>query len=472
MKKKKIIPITLINLFFILAVMTIIAIFYQDIIEELTQKDIRNVTLLTEANIYKDLQNELIEPVNTSMTMAQNTLLEDFMNEDGEQTELKLSAYLTAIQELTGYESVFVVPHQTLNYYHPGGTQAKVDLSSDSSYWYKASMKSNKPYSLSVNTEQLDDYALTVYVNVNMYDDQGQFIGLTGVGKRLTHFQDILSKYVENQGVEAYLIDQEGLIQIHEKSDLVQNINVYDYENISREDLLLDQSEEPTEIQIDDSYITIHHMPLLDWYLVVKKSTSELRTVFDTYNYKIFIILIVAAIFIMTATSLTISRYKRQITKLSNTDALTSLPNRAIFDSTLKQAVKNMNKTCFTLALFDLDNLKQINDEMGHDRGDYALEAVGKLATDLVGHRGLVSRVGGDEFGIVMTLNVSEAEKLMIELLDRVHNDPQLNKYNITISIGLTEAAVGDNESLIYKRADKALYVSKNGGKNKYQIIR
>lgn len=157
MKNRQVMPI---NLVVIIGIMAAVAILSQNVISELTLEDIQNVTRLTKTNIHAEISQELIEPVNTSIIMAQNTLVYNFMNQDGPDTEEKIVKYLSAVQNITGYESVFWVPHGTLSYYHPGGNDAKVNLESDEALWYKNRIDADDVYSISVNTEQLDDWAL------------------------------------------------------------------------------------------------------------------------------------------------------------------------------------------------------------------------------------------------------------------------------------------------------------------------
>lgn len=319
-------------------IMAVVALLTQNIIHELTLKDIQNVTRLTMTNIYAEISRELIEPVTTSKIMAQNTILHSIMEGDDAITEENIAAYLTSIQDHTSYESVFLVPHSSLNYYHPGGTDAKVDLSSDSSLWYRNQMASTEDYSVAINSEQLDNWALTAYVNVSIRDQDGQFLGVTGVGKRILHVQDILSRYMINQSVEAYLIDKSGLIQIHHNEMMIKNMTVFELENIPNDILPIGRMDAVAiEREIGDEFLIIQGIPMLDMYLVVRKSTSNLTPALNEYSIKIYVALAISVLTMMIATSITISRYRKQLIRLSNKDQLTSIPNRTIFENTLEK---------------------------------------------------------------------------------------------------------------------------------------
>lgn len=471
MKKKQVLPINFINLAVVITVTVFVMILTQNVIKELTIRDIQNVTRLTQTNIYADLKQELMEPVNTSIIMAQNTLLLDFMDQETPETEAKIAEYLTAVQKATGYESAFIIPHSTLNYYHPGGTDAKVDLSSEESYWYTERIHAKDAYALVVNTEQLDDYALTVYVDANIQDEKGKFLGIAGVGKRITHLQDLLTNYLDRQGVEAYLTDSEGLVLVHQDNTYIKKSSFYDLEGLSPKELDIKKSQtEPVEQLVSNRFYIVQYIPMLDWYLVVKKSSSALTGVLNEYSLKVTAALVMGALVILLVTNSVISRYKKQIMQLSNIDHLTDVPNRNIFEIVLQDAVKNMDNQVFCLALFDLDNLKAINDGHGHDRGDDILQRIALIAKESFMHPHCVSRVGGDEFAVIIYKPLKEAQLILEEFRSQIENQVDLGCIQATVSIGMTKCEVGDSKEVIFKRADQALYKSKNAGKNKIHV--
>lgn len=471
MKRKRVIPINTINITVIIIVMIFVAMLTQNIIKELTIKDIQNVTRLTQTNIFNEIKQEMDDPIISSLIMAQNTLLHDFMNEDTIQTEEKMSEYLSAIQKKTGYESVFVVPDSTLNYYHPGGTDEKVDLESEHAYWYTNRINAKDDYGFVVNTENLDDWALTIYVDANINDKNGNFVGITGVGKRINHIQNILTRYKDNQGVKAYIVDSEGSIKIHEDNKYIKNTTLYEFENLSPKLIEIKENEGvPIEYMIDNSLFIIQYIPKLEWYLVVKKNTSELTGILNHYRFQIIIAIIFAASVIFVVTNYTISKYKKQIINLSNIDYLTDISNRTIFEEKLQIAVKNIEYQDFCLAIFDVDNLKKINDSLGHDKGDQTLKLIAELAKSKFNSTNLISRIGGDEFAVIIYKPLKEAKVFVNKFHKAINSNIKLQQLGATVSIGLTEALKLDSRNKVYKRADKALYKSKNEGKNRIKI--
>jgi diguanylate cyclase (GGDEF)-like protein len=452
--------------------MMFVALLTQSVIEELTIRDIQNVTRLTHVNIFTEIEHEMLEPINASLIMAQNTFLLDIMDEDTLETETRIAEYLTSIQKATGYESVFTIPDSTLNYYHPGGTDEKVDLESEHAYWYTNRIDATDAYGFVVNTENLDDWALTIYVDANIKDRNGNFTGITGVGKRITHLQSILTSYLKDQGVEAYIVDGEGMIKVHENSDYIKNMSFYELESIPPEAINVERGvNQPFETRIDDQFFIVQQIPKLDWYLVVKKSASELTGALNHYSLKVIGALAFGAMVILLVTNMTIAKYKKQIVSLSNIDHLTQVSNRTVFEMDLIEAIRLIGNQHFSLAIFDLDNLKTINDRMGHDKGDYTLKLIAKLAKETFNEPDSIYRVGGDEFAIMIYRPLEEAKLFVENFKERVNNNIHMQGVGSTVSIGLTQSIPFDTETTVYKRADEALYMSKNDGKDKITAL-
>jgi len=163
--------------------------------------------------------------------------------------------------------------------------------------------------------------------------------------------------------------------------------------------------------------------------------------------------------------------------KSAYSDPLTGLSNRAAMEKLLPREIELANRHAHSMALLvmDLDGFKQINDRCGHDSGDQVLRDVGQVLKAAVRNTDLLYRYGGDEFvgGLAQTdingaLEVSERIRRGVETLSVSDTEQQRN---IEMSIGITMLRPDDSFSNAFKRADKALYQAKQGGKNRIIII-
>lgn len=163
-----------------------------------------------------------------------------------------------------------------------------------------------------------------------------------------------------------------------------------------------------------------------------------------------------------------------QTKHLSLTDELTGLSNRRYYESSYEKEflrAKRYNSK-LTLAIFDIDYFKKINDTYGHQCGDYILKQVSYAALQTFRKTDSVFRIGGEEFAVILSesdINQAiiplERFRKTIETLDLKYNNENIK---ITVSIGACQLSdsILRKEDLILK-ADTALYEAKNSGRNK-----
>lgn len=155
-------------------------------------------------------------------------------------------------------------------------------------------------------------------------------------------------------------------------------------------------------------------------------------------------------------------------------DSLTKIYNRNYFYSYLNKEIfktlKHNNK--MALILFDIDHFKKVNDNYGHDIGDYVLREISDIIRRNIRKSDVFARVGGEEFAIIVpqagvddAFNRAEKLRKIIEL----HNFNRVG--NLTISLGVTEIAQEDTIDTLFKRADIAMYNAKNNGRNRVETV-
>lgn len=156
----------------------------------------------------------------------------------------------------------------------------------------------------------------------------------------------------------------------------------------------------------------------------------------------------------------------------ARTDSLTALSNRRAFDDELnrRHAEWVRNETPFALLILDVDHFKSFNDTHGHQAGDEVLRHVGRAITECAREMDLPCRYGGEEFAIIMPATEAEsggvlAERVrsQIESMNVAFEGKQLR---VTTSLGLAGVMAGDEATDLVKRADEALYASKDAGRN------
>lgn len=152
-------------------------------------------------------------------------------------------------------------------------------------------------------------------------------------------------------------------------------------------------------------------------------------------------------------------------------DGLTGLLNRRAFDQQLENWMKE--KESFSLIMLDIDRFKRVNDDFGHLVGDDVLRFLAANLIELSRQEDLCYRYGGEEFAILLyRKDEQDAFMLAERIREKIANTPSPTGEPITISLGITSVQNGDTIPQIIKRADKALYQSKNNGRNVTTIFK
>ncbi|MDD4184295.1 MAG: sensor domain-containing diguanylate cyclase [Candidatus Izemoplasmatales bacterium] len=156
------------------------------------------------------------------------------------------------------------------------------------------------------------------------------------------------------------------------------------------------------------------------------------------------------------------------LAKMAITDSLTSLNNhRSIYDNLNKLLSSKKDTESLSVAIFDLDDFKKINDTRGHLYGDTVLREVASVIKESLREGDIAGRYGGEEFLIIFPdTSIDEAHRIA----DKIRSEVQL-KFNgesigLTISGGVAEAN-GESANQLIDNADRNLYRSKHSGKNK-----
>ena len=146
------------------------------------------------------------------------------------------------------------------------------------------------------------------------------------------------------------------------------------------------------------------------------------------------------------------------------TDPLTGVANRRALDDTLNSQFALMMRydSSFTLAMFDIDHFKDINDTHGHLQGDKILQEVARILDESARETDTVARYGGEEFVVVMPQTDLDGAAIFA---DRVRTRIA-NSLPVTISGGVAAGIRGENAEMLLDRADKALYEAKEVGRN------
>lgn len=194
-----------------------------------------------------------------------------------------------------------------------------------------------------------------------------------------------------------------------------------------------------------------------------KKKISALLSSTKIYFYKKAAILI--GLF-----DITVQKKAEEVLKnLAITDELTGLYNRHFLEKRTNEEIEHSNchKEPLSIIILDLDNFKSINDTWGHPIGDEVLKQTAEIAKNTIRKSDILFRLGGEEFLALMPkTTVNEALVVAERIRENLEKNVNSNIGKFTASFGVAEKNKFESFSNLYKRADKALYRAKAGGRN------
>jgi diguanylate cyclase (GGDEF)-like protein len=172
-----------------------------------------------------------------------------------------------------------------------------------------------------------------------------------------------------------------------------------------------------------------------------------------------------------------VKRVQLSFRTLAETDALTGISNRHHFTKLVEAALAHCARSDAELGfvMFDLDNFKAINDRYGHAAGDWVLRTVATTCRALCRKDDHLSRIGGEEFAILLLdCELDAAEKMARSCCERIaaiDTSPSGHVFTISASFGVTSAGLAGNDfSRLLAQADQAMYRAKNEGRNRVVV--
>ncbi len=238
---------------------------------------------------------------------------------------------------------------------------------------------------------------------------------------------------------------------------------------------------------IDEQYLATVNTCGDDWYVICSVPTSMILQEMHTLRMFIILAAVIAALLaaaVGAVFSLRLTRpvesYVAGLDTQAHTDQLTGIYNKRSFEEyTESRLTSALSIEQHALILLDVDNFKGVNDTLGHAYGDQVLAKIGSILRAEFSTEDYLGRVGGDEFCVFMNSVPADQDyrayvSAKCEALCRAFRSNYTGddgKYKISASIGVAiRTAHAESFQTLYQTADKALYASKERGKDTYTI--
>lgn len=477
--KKRLITILTIMLLFTFTFTSLIS--YNVTKESITANTKTKTLPLISDNIFSEIQQELISPINNSSLMANDEFLIDWVV-SGEKDPDEIVRYLKRIIEKYGYFSSFFVSEQTKNYYYYDGILKQISPQDDHDVWYYKFRDSNKEYALDVDTDEATQGTITIFINHRLEDSQGNFLGVTGIGLEMVSISDTLASYYDRYDHMVYMIDSDGLIQVHANQDLVEKVNIRNLDGINSQAENILSNKNGTNIYEfkngkRDIVISSRYFPDFDWFLIVEQDETNALSSARNYLAINIAIGVLVTLLVILLVIFTVNLFHNRLEELAINDDLTGLFNRRKFAEIYQREkdVAHRYRLDLGLMFLDIDGFKSINDSYGHQVGDNYLRKFATVLQEYVREIDTIARWGGEEFVILLHRTSSAEASVVAERLRAAIEETQLETskglISRTVSIGIATGTAGTQtlEEMLGK-ADQAMLQAKQAGRNQIRI--
>ncbi|MGI6200740.1 MAG: sensor domain-containing diguanylate cyclase [Christensenellales bacterium] len=349
------------------------------------RKDVENVTALTSEGIYHQIDAVFIKPVNISLTMANDSLLKQFLADEPSRLDddafvADMREYLDAYREKYGYDSVFLASAQSRRYYHFNGLDRVLQADDPENVWFDQFLQSQEEYALNIDNDEVQAASneITVFINCRIRDSAGETMGVVGVGFRVSHLQELFRSYEEKFGVSVCLIDRQGTLQIstdrtgYEAADLFADCS---YPEL-REDILANRGGSQAYWHGSakgSGYLISAYVENLGWHLIVENDTAALdRALTRQLVGEVLIVVLIIAAVLVIITSV-IRKYNRRIIELT---VAHEQARRDMFQKATEQLYENIHEFDITHDRAASEATEQYLANMGADSYSRAVQQI------------------------------------------------------------------------------------------------
>ncbi len=324
---------------------------------------VENISTLTAEDCYYQIESIFTQPMYVSLTMANDLLLQELLAKEGER--LNDSDFVRSIQDYLkgyriryGYDSVFLVSAQTGRYYHFEGIDRVLTPENQENAWYYDFLAGDQECRLNIDNDEAAGDTITAFVNCRITDKSGQVLGVIGVGMDVNSLQSLMEQYTQRYSLEAYLIDQNGTIQVSNSQTGFEQVNIFGFCEYDEQIMtLLENGAVKEYFWCDTSagrtYVDVRYLPSLSWYLIVEKDTSEQTRQFQYQLLEIIIVIVYVIAAIVLAITFIIRKYNTRVIKMTRE---MEQERRTLFQAVTEQLYENIYE-------LDITNNKAANDE-------------------------------------------------------------------------------------------------------------
>ena len=317
--------------------------------------------------------------------------------------------------------------------------------------------------------------------------EEQKVLGILQFQVKLDTFSNWIKKVDIGPGSIIYIVDQHGHLVYHPR--YMNERTVTDFSSVVVVAKLLKglggSEENYNTIEKEERLAAYESIPSYGWGVVI---TQPIGIAFIEKNKRlkntliihfIFVFLVVSIALIILYSMITYRKAEETVQHMAYHDFLTGLPNRKLFsdrfDIALAQAQRNQKKV--GIAMLDLDHFKNVNDTLGHHKGDLLLKTTAERLHAVLRKGDTIARFGGDEFVLILPdlETIEDVIQVAQKIVDSFCKPFLIDTHQLVVTTSIGIAVYpndGTDDDILLRNADIAMYQAKQAGRARYELYK
>ena len=418
-----------------------------------------------------EISNAVIDVFSEAVAVSQsmnNTFIRELLKNENnlsvdQQSDI-LRKYLSDIVYKFGYSTAFLADDKTMAYYSEHGYSKTVDINNPDDDWYLPFKESGNQYELNVDNDQANNNRLTIYINMRILDNTGNYLGACGVGVPMKQIMSLLQTLEAQSDISIKLVSPDGVVRVARSGQLVFQRTEEELRSMLKKyDYAQQYYYEPKK---EDGYTIIKYIPECDWFAVIDYEGGK-SAVRSTMLFKNLMACLVILLFVLVVVNFVLNLFTKHTEHFAEEaleDSLTGLKNRRSYALELEKLNRHTNLNDISVASMDVNGLKVTNDSFGHTAGDDLLKGAAAAMKAYFGKHGWkIFRTGGDEFIAITTKQVPDKNSIVADFKMQLKQFHHEVIKEISVSIGVAKASENEITCVedLTKIADQKMYADK-----------
>ncbi|MBO4368981.1 MAG: GGDEF domain-containing protein [Desulfovibrio sp.] len=471
-RRKHIIQLVVLAVFISFLTTTVISVHSLD---SLIRHNAQSLTNLLSSSIYDAVRNSVLKPSMVARLISGDSFLVNLLRVEQSYSEdyiaFRLQTYLTGIRKSIDFDSAFLVPTDGHHLFGLNAEVRQLDPDNAQDAGYHTFISSGRTYLPVVQADPFCVDRKMFYIFSRIADEEGKVVGMCGVGIPLEKIQGVLDSFERKYNVRIHLIDWDEKSMLSTETSLSGIETVKDLPNAYQKERNFSYAENK-----HGGYVITRYLNIIGWFLVIRGEETEGNDAFTHLIVGNIVAIVVIFVLLFLAMHFLMRTERTHLENKAFTDELTGIVNRAGFAESLESKLQQDGEEG-SLFLLDLDHFKEVNDNLGHPAGDALLKQTALNLKGQVRGSDLLARLGGDEFIVYFSgmcqyeIVAAKAEQIRKALIQR-YVLPNGTTLTVSASIGIAICPVhGNTYKTLYQKADKALYSSKEQGRNCFTVL-